>query len=137
MTAHIRWNPRRRTITLEIGGEYTLDEIKQVNTLIGELCAAPTFDYAYMVIHADDVQRPSYSAVDAIKHTSSFRDNDLRLMVVYGLSRRFQVIGAMFRAVIENAVGMPVRFVDSLDDAHQMISAIDAQSTGDQTKYVR
>jgi len=117
MAATLRWNPKKRIITLLIGGTLTLDEFRQVNELMGEICTRSDFEYAYLVVVLDDVKRPTYSPMDAMKHTEHFREHDIREMVVAGLPGFYRGVAELFRGIIERGVGMPLAFVDTEQDA--------------------
>lgn len=130
MAAELRWNPRKRIITLTISGTYTLDEFRGVNEGLGEICTRDDFEYGYLLVDPSTVQRPSFSPLEGLKHTNHFRDHDLRLMVVYGLSRTYQFFGGTFRLVIENAVGMPLLFVDTREDALRVVAQREAAVRG-------
>lgn len=121
MPTELKWNPRQQTIKLLLRGDFTLEDLREVNELIGEICAYPDFSSGYLIVHLEDVQRPSYTPLEAFRNTNQFRGNNLQLMVVSGLPRGYQMLAKTFRPVIEQTVGMPVRFVDTMDDAVSVV----------------
>jgi hypothetical protein len=127
MAAELRWNPRERIITLTLSGTYTLDEFQGVNEGLGEICARDDFEYGYLLVDPSTVQRPSFSPLDGLKHTNHFREHDIRLMVVYGLNRTYQFLGRTFQVVIENALGMPLVFVVTREEALRVVAQREGQ----------
>jgi hypothetical protein len=129
MTVELKWNPRQRAIKLLVRGHFTLEDLRDVNDLIGEICAYPDFIHGYLLVHMENVQRPSYTPLEGFRNTTQFRGNNLRLMVVSGLPAGYQMLARTFRPIIEQTVGMPVRFVNTMDEAVSVIDRLEGKSS--------